>query len=292
MGHSITLLPTWRQSWARLKALRRARHVARRKPMSSSTPLYQRAFWRTTFSFVSGMSTSSSRGSAAIRIPRAPRAYPSVESSVAPAVGYKPSACSVSRRTNSWWPRQICARRKQSSKTGRTRRATRGETAEPGDAAALADDPCDRDTDEDGRLLDGAHTAAHVETVEVGEGQRHALVGEAPAPGEHVGRDPPVRVRIGDRVRVADADVDARRVMLAVEERAEKLRAERPVELVGLPPRPRHGDDREPLLLPGREALTEPTHQLGRGDAHGRVRCARLVLFRRDDDVELAVRVT
>ena len=40
--------------------------------MSSSTPLYQRAFWRTIFSFVSGRSVSSIIGIARMRMPRAP----------------------------------------------------------------------------------------------------------------------------------------------------------------------------------------------------------------------------
>src|SRR5207247_1000197 len=73
-AHSQPLLPTRRQSWARLTALRRVRQDSQRKRTSSSTPLYQRAFWRIIPSVVSGMSTSSSSGSARIRIPRAPRA--------------------------------------------------------------------------------------------------------------------------------------------------------------------------------------------------------------------------
>ena len=38
-------------------------------------------------------------------------------------------ACSTSRRTNWLWPRQICERRKQNSKTGRIARPTRGARA-------------------------------------------------------------------------------------------------------------------------------------------------------------------
>src|SRR5205823_12513951 len=63
-------------------------------------------------------------------------------------------------------------------------RRPRGEAREPGDAPALTEEPRDRDADEDGRLLDGAHAAAHVEAVHVGEGERHTLVGEVRAPGE------------------------------------------------------------------------------------------------------------
>ena len=51
-----------------------ARNARHRNGMSSSTPRYQRAFWRITFSDVSGRSVSSTMGMASIKMPRPPSA--------------------------------------------------------------------------------------------------------------------------------------------------------------------------------------------------------------------------
>src|SRR2546427_3245177 len=59
-----------------------------------------------------------------------------------------------------------------------------------------------------------------------------------PAPArQDVGGDPAVGVPVGDRVGVAHADPDARRVGLALEERPQELGTEGPVQLVGPPSR-------------------------------------------------------
>ena len=120
------------------------------------------------------------------------------------------------------------------------------------EAAALIDQPRDRDADEDGRLLHGAHAAADVEPVEVGQRERHALIGEASAVAGQIGGDPAIDVRIGDRVGVAQADPDARGIVPEVEQGLEHLGPEGPVELVGLSPLAWHRGEREHLLLPGR----------------------------------------
>ena len=103
-------------------------------------------------------------------------------------------------------------------------RRPRLEPREPRDASALVDEPRDRDAGEDGRLLDGAHAPARPEAVDVGEGERHALVGATvaalgPAARQDVRGDPAIGVRVGDRVGVAHADPDPRGVGVAVEER-------------------------------------------------------------------------
>ncbi len=175
----------------------------------------------------------------------------------------------------------------QAADAWRTRRQPR----ERVDAPALVDEPRDRHADEDGRLLDGAHPAPHLEAIEVRERERHTLVGEAPAAAPDIGSDPAIHVRVGDRVGVAQPDPDAGGIDLAAQERLEDLGPEGPVELVRLPPLARHRDDREHLLLPGRQAVAEAAHQLGGGRLHRRMGRVLLHLASRHDDVQLGVRI-
>src|SRR2546430_17114646 len=123
-------------------------------------------------------------------------------------------------------------------------REARAEAIEEPDALDLVDEACDRHPDEDGRLLDGADSPAGVEPVVVGEGERDALVGELPLPAQLPLGDPAVRVGVGYRVGIAHAHEDARRVEGVAQDFAEDLGTERPVELLRLAARPRHGEVR------------------------------------------------
>src|SRR4030095_12477408 len=142
--------------------------------------------------------------------------------SVAPEVGKPPTFCSVSRRTNWLWPRQICERRKQKSKRGFRRRAARGARAS----------------------------------------NRANRAGRGGAVVRQIGGDPAVDVRIRDRVGVAEADPDARRIVPEVEQGLEHLGPEGPVQVVSLSPFARHRDEREHLLLPGWEPVAEAADDL------------------------------
>ena len=156
------------------------------------------------------------------------------------------------------------------SKSGRRAAATRGARSvrrrEPAHAPGLVDQARDRHANEDRRLLDGAHAALHGEPLEVGQRERHPLVGEAPrAWGHHVGGEPPEDVAVGNGVRIAHAHPHAARIAVVAQQRAQMLRAEGPVELMGLAAGARHGQLREHLLLVRGQLLAEPPHQLRGG---------------------------
>ena len=102
-----------------------------------------------------------------------------------PRSGNPRASLSRSSRTNWLCPRQICERRNMNSKSGRRAggqaRGAGRQAGEPAHAPGLVDQPRDRHADEDRRLLDGAHAPLHGQPLEVGQGERHPLVGEAAA---------------------------------------------------------------------------------------------------------------
>jgi hypothetical protein len=165
------------------------------------------------------------------------------------------------------------------------------ERREPAHAPRLVDEPSNRHADEDRRLLDGADTAAVIESREILQRQRDALVRHGAAAVQHVVRDPCRRVPIGNGVGIAHADVDARRIVIAAKQGPKRLRPERPVELLRFAPRLRQHRERQHLLLPRRQLEPEAPHELGRRRFHQGVRRVVLFLLGDDDDVQLRVRI-
>ena len=207
--------------------------------MSSSTPLYQRAFWRTIFSVVSGRSVSSSSrhrchqdapggdGVAQGRVLGGPRGGEAPE--VAQQIeAHKLVVPETDLRTSA---REL---EERSQDRGQARGAGR-HAGEPAYPPGLVDEPCDRNADEDRRLLDRAHPPLHGQRFEVGQGERDPLVGHAPADRRHdVGGDPAVHVAIGHRVGIAHADEDPARIVVLTQQSCEVLGPERPVQLMRL----------------------------------------------------------
>ena len=216
---------------------------------------------------------------------------------MAPEVGKPSSEASRSRRRKVLWPRQICERRKPSSKTGTHQggqpRRPGPEPPEPRHAPHLVDQPRDRHADEDRRLLDRAHAAALAQPLEVGQRQRDALIGGPSAPGQHVGGDPAIDVGVGQRIRIAHAH-DTRLVASHVSPSTVRSVSGRSAQLSWCALRPgavgRH-HQREHLLLPGRQGVAEAPDQLGGRGRHARVRRALFLLARRHDHVQAAVRI-
>ena len=167
----------------------------------------------------------------------------------------------------------------------------RAQPFEPPQTARLVDQPGDGHADEDGRLLDRAHAAADLQAREVRERERHALVRAASPSRQDLAGDPAVDVPVRDGVGVAHADPDARRIVRIPERLAQRLGTQGPVELVRLPPLHGQGHEREPLLLPRRQRVAEAADQLGGRRLHPRMRRALFGFPRRDDHVELTVRI-
>src|SRR6266508_872266 len=168
-------------------------------------------------------------------------------------------------------------------------RRSRSERREQAQALDLVDEPRDGHADEDRGLLDRADLAADRQTIVIAERQRDALIRQSARPGQLAMGDPAVGVRVGDRVGVADAHEDARGVGVFAQDLGDRLGPERPVELVGLAPGSGHDQEREPLLLIRREAVTEPAHQLTGAGPDGGMGGALLPLLRDHDHVEPAM---
>ena len=212
-----TLLPTWRPSWARLNAVGAARHVRARNAHVVEHALVParvlpnhlvRRLRQVDQLQQSAARRSGCRARRARSRAWSPRSPPTSESRRAPA------ACRAARTG--------CGRGRSasggstSSNSGRTSRASRGgararSRANQRQPPRLVDQPGDRHADEDRRLLDRAHAAAHGRAARSwrATASRPGRRGRPPA-GQHVGREPAVGVAVGHRVGVADADVHAR----------------------------------------------------------------------------------
>ena len=201
MGHSTTLLPTWRTSWARLKAVGLG---APGPPEERDVVEHAQVPARVLADHLLGAS----------------RAGPSARPWGAPGSGCPAPAQRIAQggvlggargreaahRLHHVEAHELVVARGRSASGGSTARR-RGAAARPGAGSArqnapeephaldLVDEPGDGHADEDGRLLDRADLPADGQPVVVGEGERDALVGEAPVPAELALGDPAVRVR-------------------------------------------------------------------------------------------------
>ncbi len=222
MGHSTTLLPIWRVSWAKLKALFRSRQRARRNGDIVQHPQVPARVLADHL--LGGLRQVGQLHHGHGLDEDAARAQRIAERGVLGGArgGEAPQRLERVQADELVVAEADLRAPEEELEGGPQRRAEpgppRGEGGEEPHALHLVDEPGDGHADEDGRLLDGADAAADVEPGVIGQGERDALVGERPLPRQLARGDPAIGVGIRHRVGVAHAHEDRGGVMGVAED--------------------------------------------------------------------------